>query len=41
VLSVDRERKKDGRKLDRFYAIIYIIAMQLELLFIIHFLPVS
>jgi hypothetical protein len=39
VLSVDRELKKDGRRLDRFYVIICIIAMQLQ--FIIHFVPLS
>jgi len=39
VLSVDRERKKDGRRFDRFYVIICIIATQLQ--FIIHLLPVS
>ena len=41
MLSVDRERKKDGRRLDRVYVIICIIATQLQLQFIIHFLPVS
>jgi hypothetical protein len=41
VLSVDRERKKDGRKLDRFYVIICTIAMQLQFQLIIHFLPDS
>ena len=41
VLSVDRERKKDGRKLDRFYVIICINATQLQVQFISHFLPVS
>jgi len=41
VLSVDRERKKDGRRLDRFYVIICINAMQLQVQFISHFLPVS
>jgi hypothetical protein len=39
VLSVDRERKKDGRRLNRFYVIIFKIAMQFP--FIIYFLPVS
>jgi hypothetical protein len=41
VLSVDRERKKDGRRLDRFYVTICITAMQLQEQFISHFLPVS
>jgi len=41
VLSVDRERKKDGRKLDRLYVIICINAMQLQVQFISHFYPVS
>jgi len=41
MLSVDRERKKDGRRLDRFYVIICINAMQLQVQFISHFLPVS
>ena len=41
MLSVDRERKKDERRFDRFYVIISIIAMQLQFQFIIHFLPVS
>ena len=41
VLSLDSVRKKDGRGLDRFHVIICIIAMQLQLQFIIHFLPVS
>jgi hypothetical protein len=40
-MSVDREQKKDGSRLDRFNVIIWIIAMQLQLQFIIHFLPVS
>jgi hypothetical protein len=41
VLSVDRKRKKDGRRLDRFYVIICINAMQLRVQFISHFLSVS
>jgi hypothetical protein len=41
VLFVGRERKKDGRTLDRFYVIICINAMQLQVQFISHFLPVS
>ena len=41
MLSVDRKRKKDGRRLDRFYVIICINAMQLQVPFISHFLPVS
>jgi len=41
VLSVDRERKKDGRRLDRFYVIICTNAIQLQVHFINHFLPVS
>jgi hypothetical protein len=41
VLSVDRERKKDGRRLDRFYFFICINAMYLQVHFICHFLPVS
>ena len=41
VLSVDSERKKDGRMLDRFYVIICINAMQLQVQFISDFLPVS
>jgi len=39
-LSVDRERK-DRRMLDTFYVIIGINAMQLQVQFISHFLPVS
>jgi hypothetical protein len=41
VLSVDRERKKDGRRLDRFYVIICINAMKLQVQFISHFLSIS
>ena len=41
MLSVDRKRKKDGRMLDRFYVIICMNAMQLQVQFISHFLPVS
>ena len=41
VLSVDRERKKDGRRLDRLYVIICINAMQLQVQFISHFHPLS
>ena len=41
MLPVDRERKKDGRRLDRFYVIICINAIQLQVQFISHFLPVS
>ena len=41
MLSLDNVRKKDGRRLDRFHVIICTIAMQLQLQFIIHFLPVS
>jgi hypothetical protein len=41
VLSLDRVRKKDGRRLDRFYVIICMNATQLQVQFIIHFLPVS
>ena len=41
MLSVDRERKKDGRRLDRFYVIICTNAMQLQVQFISYFLPVS
>jgi len=41
VLSIDRERKKDGRRLDRLYVIICITAMQLQVQFISHFHPVS
>jgi hypothetical protein len=41
VLSVHRERKKDGQRLDRFCVIICINAMQLQVQFISHFLPVS
>jgi len=40
-LSVDRERKKDGRRLDRFNVIICINAIKLQVQFISHFLPVS
>ena len=40
-MSLDSVRKKDGRRLDRFHVIIYIIATQLQLQFIIHYLPVS
>jgi len=41
VLSLDSMRKEDGRKLDRIFIIICINAMQLQVKFIIHFLPVS
>jgi len=41
VLSLDSVGKKDGRRLDRLHVIICIIAMQLQLQCIIHFLPVS
>jgi hypothetical protein len=41
VLSIDRVRKMDGRRLDRFYVIVCINAMQLQVQFISHFLPVS
>jgi len=41
VLSVDSVRKEDGRRLDRFYVIICANAMQLQVQFIIYFLPVS
>jgi hypothetical protein len=41
VLSVDRKWKKDGRMLDRFYVIICMNAMQLQVQFISHFLPIS
>ena len=41
MLSLDSVGKKDGRRLDRFHVIICIIATQLQLQFIIHFLPVS
>jgi hypothetical protein len=41
VLSLDSIRKEDGRKLDRIFIIICINAMQLQVQFIIHFLPVS
>jgi hypothetical protein len=40
VLSLDSVRKEDGRKLDRFFVIICINAVQLQVQFIIHFLPV-
>jgi len=39
VLSVDRERKKDGRSLDRLYVISCITAMQLQVQSISHFHP--
>jgi hypothetical protein len=41
VLSVDREGKKDGQRLDRFYVIICIIAMQWQMQCISRFLLVS
>jgi len=41
VLSLDSVRKEDGRKLDRFFVIICINATQLQVQFIIHFLPIS
>ena len=41
MLSVDRVRKEDGRRLDRFYVIICINAMQLQVQFISHFFPAS
>jgi len=40
MLSVDRERKKDGRRLDRLYVIICISAMQLQVQFISLYHPV-
>jgi hypothetical protein len=40
-VAVDREQKEDGRRLDRFYVIICINAMQLQVQFFSHFLPVS
>ena len=41
MVYLDSVRKKDRRRLDRFHVIICTIAMQLQLQFIIHFLPVS
>ena len=41
MLSLDSVRKEDGRKLDRFYVIICTNAIQLQVQFIIYFLPVS
>jgi len=41
VLSVDREQKKDGRRLDKLCVITFRNATQLQVQFIIHFLPVS
>jgi len=41
VLSVDREQKKDGQRLDRLYVIICINAMQMQVQFISHFHPIS
>jgi hypothetical protein len=41
VLSLDSVRKENGRRFDRFYVIICTNAMQLQLQFIIYFLPVS
>jgi hypothetical protein len=40
-MPVDRERKKDHRRLDRFYVFICINAMQLQVQFFIYFLPIS
>jgi hypothetical protein len=41
VLSIDRERKKDGRRLDRLYVIICINTMQLQVQFVSHIHPIS
>jgi hypothetical protein len=41
VLSIDSARKEDGRRFNRFYVIICTNAMQLQVQFIIYFLPVS
>jgi len=41
VLSVDRELKKDRQRLARFYVIICINVMQLQVQFVSHFLPIS
>jgi hypothetical protein len=41
MMSLDSVWKKKGRSLERFHVIICIVAMQLQLQFIIHFLPVS
>jgi hypothetical protein len=41
VLFLDSVQKEDGRKLDRYFVIICINAMRLQVQFIIHFLPIS
>jgi hypothetical protein len=41
VLPLDSLRKKDGRRLDRFYIIICMNTTQLQVQFVIHFLSVS
>ena len=41
MLSLDSVRKKDGRRIDRFYVIICMNATQLQVQFIIHFLALS
>jgi hypothetical protein len=38
---VHRQGREEGRRLDRFYVIICINAMQLQVQFISHFLPLS